>query len=262
MSEQGSQDHPNTASSPRKKLDWEFRLGRQLVLLILFLVGGSFTLAMILSIYRSITAPPQVWGTSNSTSKQGIQRLKRGRIKVCRQYLEQLHTEQARETTALWYRMRRGHRGHLTLWEEWSRDWKHRMLRLQKQCTMLSSKTSPSHPTKTLSLRTCTQQFARLNKELQSKSSTLWLKARQGSKHYLKGWQDWSRSWQRRMHLWLQRCPIHGENDIAQAFRRAHSKMLILQRRQEKALLAFFKSSSGLFRDIRQSLYNLKEELR
>lgn len=259
MSEQEAQEFVDSPP-PRKPLDWEFRLGRYLVLLLLIAVGGGCTLAMFISIYRSITAPPKVWRVTAGASPSGSQQLKRSRIRACRQHLERLHAEQGTETTALWYRMRKGHRGHLTLWAEWSRDWKRRMNRIQAQCAMSSTPNPKARPGKAMPLRACTKQFAQLNQELQSQSKKLWHKARSSTRS-LKGWQDWSRSWQRKMLMWQKSCPIHGDGDTAIAFRRAHSKMMALQRKQEKALLTFFRSSSGLFRDIQQSLHSLKEEL-
>jgi hypothetical protein len=270
MGEHDSQElqaHDNTnhlvenTDSSGQGLSWESRLGRYLVMLILGLVGGSFTLAIFLSVYTSITTPPKVWGVP-PTPQKPAHLMTRSQIQICRQHLERLSAEQLRETTSLWYRMNQGHRGHLTLWQEWSRDWHRRMNQLLQQCPM-RSKTPPfTEKTQTLSLRTCTQQFNKLNQELQRKSSSLWLKTRQGPSHYLKGWQDWSQFWQRRMQLWQQRCPIHGEGEIVLAFRRAHTQMLALQRQQEKALITFFSQSADLFRDIRQALHGLKEELR
>lgn len=252
--------HDNTTPS-KPRLEWENRLGRYLVMVILGLVGGSFTLAIILSIHHSITAPPQVWGVPPS-AKRTAPLMSRPRLRVCRRHLERLSNEQYRETTSLWYRMRHGHRGHLTLWQEWSRDWKRRMKGLLQRCPMRTSSKASSQPGSPLSLGTCTKQFNKLNNQLQSKGRVLWEKARPGATSYLRGWKDWSSSWHRRMKLWHQRCPVFGEGETARAFHRAHRQMLALQQQQEKALLAFFKKSSGLFRDIRQALHSLKEELR
>lgn len=270
MGEHDSQEHleHNKSDEPSEKpvsseqgLSWEFRLGRFLMMLILGLVGGSFSLAIFVSVYTSITTPPKVWGVPPTPTKPA-HLMTRGQIQICRHHLEQLRAEQLRETTSLWYRMNQGHRGHLTLWQEWSRDWHRRMTRLVQRCPMQSNPVPSTSQPQALSLQVCTQQFNQLNQELQKKSASLWLKTRQGPSHYAKGWQDWSRSWQLRMMLWQQRCPVHGEGDIALAFRRAHTQMLELQRQQEKALLQFFSQSADLFRDIRQALHGLKEELR
>ncbi|TNE47923.1 MAG: hypothetical protein EP343_17755 [Deltaproteobacteria bacterium] len=253
-----SHDNPN---SPRPQLEWENRLGRYLVMAILGLVGGSFTLAILLSIYNSISAPPQVWGVPPSP-KRAAPLMSRQRLRVCRQHLERLSNEQYRETTSLWYRMRNGHRGHLTLWQEWSRDWQRRMKNLLKRCPMRNKATAQKTSNNPLSLSSCTEKFQALNTQLQQKGRVLWEKARPGANSYLQGWKDWSGSWYRRMQQWRQRCPVFGEGETARAFHRAHHQMLVLQRKQEKALLAFFQKSSDLFRDIRQALHSLKEELR
>jgi len=241
---------------------WKSRLGRDMMMLSLGLLAGSIVFATLFSIYQSISAPPPVWGIPSST-QHSAQRVTKSHIKVCFEHLKQLNNEQSKEATALWFRMRYGHRGHLTLWQEWSRDWRKRVKKLLKQCHMRSnSKEKIASSLRSKTIKKCVQNFSKLNEDLKKRTEKWWLAKRRGHHHYLKGWKDWSNSWQQRVHTLLKTCPIYGQGEIARAFRRAHSKMLALQDKQEKALIKFFTESSDLFRDIRQSLHSLREELR
>jgi hypothetical protein len=239
---------------------WEFSLGRYVVAVIFGLVAGSLALAILWSVYRSVTTAPIVWGITSAPSNPAAL-LKRSHIRVCMQHLERLNSEQIKETTSMWHRLRYGHRGHLTLWQEWARNWRQRADRLLQQC-FLSDVPRKAGTQLPLAMQHCVQKFEKLNRELQNKSTKIWLPKHHGQRHEIQEWKEWSQNWHQRMNLLLQSCPIYGEAEIGRSFQRAHKRMLDLQIQQEKYLTQFFEHSAEIFRDIRQSIQNLKEELR
>lgn len=260
---------PPTEGLPEAKIDalttteeWEVRIAKTFVYFLFIGVAGSFLLSIYISIFRGATAPPKVWKATMQRS-QGEQTMRPSKVRRCVQQLEALDHEQQRETQAVWSRMRQGHRGNLTLWQEWSRNWRKRMKGLLTQCPMaLDAKDSKSKPLVPKRLSQCVGEVQQLSKALQKRADALWLKTPRGQSRDMDRWKDWSGDWQRRMRGLIKRCPLYHKGDVAQAFHRASTQMLRLQQEQEKALLIFFRKSSDLFRDIRQSMHSLKQELR
>ncbi len=243
----------------KKSRRWEYRLGWWLALSSFIAVGGSFALAVLWSVYRSVSSPPKVWGKPKTTLNPR-KSLSISQIKTCANHLKELHREQLRETTALWFRISRGHRGYLTLWQEWSRDWTERLNELMDRCPFANPEEMKKlRPT---SLEKCYKNGKKLWEELEKKSKSIWEPKKHGGKHFLQNWREWSEDWKNRMNELLLRCPIYGPRDIAKAFYHAYYQMLKFQKKQEKMVFELFSSSLELFRDLRQSLHKLREELR
>lgn len=121
---------------------------------------------------------------------------------------------------------------------------------------------SSSKYMKVSKLKQCVKRLRGLDRELEHESAVIWYRVRKGHRHYLTAWNDWARDWRRRMLELRRQCPLQGRSEIARAFRRASRNMLELQSRQEKTFRKFYKNSMWLFREVRQGLHLLKEELR
>ncbi|MCB9637661.1 MAG: hypothetical protein H6727_02005 [Myxococcales bacterium] len=111
-------------------------------------------------------------------------------------------------------------------------------------------------------LRTCASRLRSLDLEMETESKNLWFRVRRGNRYYLTAWKDWSRDWQRRMNILLTQCPLRGNDEVSLAFRRASTRMLELHKRQEKVFSKFFGEAAWLFREVREGLHILQEELR
>lgn len=257
--EETSSTHEGT---PKEQAPWEVRIAKLLVLIVFIGAVGSMVLAIFVSIYRGAIASPRVWKMSASTQQQALA-MKPTRVLKCVKSLRVLDQEQFQRTRSLWFQMRNGHRGHLTLWQEWSRDWRRRLKALRSQCPMALRKGSVQGSTNRLkTLKQCRRKFNGLTRILNKKSDALWLNVRKGQTKQLQKWKSWSKRWERRIHTLVKQCPLNGRGEIAKSFHRASQKMLELQQQQERALVPFFSKSSDVFRDIRQSMHSLKEELR
>jgi ketosteroid isomerase-like protein len=243
---------------------WEVKVTKSVILFLFVAITASFILAIFVSLYRGATTAPDVWASSTKTSKNNrAGKVAPFKLRKCVGVLQTLDREQHQQTRRLWFRMRNGHRGHLTLWQEWSRDWRRRMKRLLKQCPLQHTPGSKGASNQSLrSMPQCAKKMAALTKTLKKKATALWDNERKGRQGDLQKWQDWSRNWNRRMGMLIKRCPLYDKGEIAKAFHRASHKMMQLQREQERVVLPFFKKSSDLFRDIRQAMHSLKEELR
>ncbi|GEM_PF-2465772 len=111
-------------------------------------------------------------------------------------------------------------------------------------------------------LRTCVARLRRLDQEMEQESKNLWFRVRRGNRYYLAAWQDWSRDWQHRMDVLLKQCPLRGDDEISRSFRRASTQMLELHKRQHKVFSEFFSKAAWLFREVREGMHVLQEELR
>jgi hypothetical protein len=165
------------------------RLGRIFALICFGLFAGAVVISIFVSIYRAVHAPPQVWIPIENTNRKG-------------------------------YVM------------------------------------PPAR------LRTCVARLRRLDQEMEQESKNLWFRVRKGNRYYLTAWQDWSRDWQHRMDVLLKQCPLRGEDEISRSFRRASTQMLELHKRQHKVFSDFFSKTAWLFREVREGMHVLQEELR
>jgi hypothetical protein len=186
----GQPEKPAVPLTPEEEDEQEARrLGRLAVLVLFVFFTGALVLAIFVSIYRSVHAPPRVWIPIEATEKKGY---------------------------------------------------------VMKPARLL----------------TCVQRLRSLDEEMENESKHLWYRMRVGNRHALRVWQDWSRDWQQRMELLNKQCPLRGDDDISRSFRRASKRMLELHKRQEKAFTRFFSDTAWLFREVREGLHVLKEELR
>ncbi|MCK6511635.1 hypothetical protein L6R29_16900 [Myxococcota bacterium] len=165
------------------------RFGRLVALICFGLFAGVVVISIFVSIYRAVHAPPQVWIPLENTERKGY--------------------------------------------------------------------VMPPHR-----LRTCVARLRRLDQEMEQESKNLWFRVRRGNRYYLTAWQDWSRDWQHRMDVLLKQCPLRGDDEISRSFRRASTQMLELHKRQHKVFSEFFSKAAWLFREVREGMHVLQEELR
>lgn len=111
-------------------------------------------------------------------------------------------------------------------------------------------------------LHSCVARLRRMDQELEQESKNIWYRLRHKNRHHLSAWLDWSQDWRTRMDTLMKQCPLRGKSGIPRGFQRASESMLELQRRQEKAFRSFYTDSAWLFREIREGLHMLQEELR
>ena len=113
-------------------------------------------------------------------------------------------------------------------------------------------------------LKSCVKRLRLLDYDLEEKSKDLWFKMRHGSRYsrYLILWKDFSKNWKRRMHKLKQQCRLQETTNIGRSFQQTVRGLSKLQTYQEKSFYDFYKNSGHLFRDVRQGLHALKEELR
>jgi len=253
QTETKAQEESNTKQSGKRSTP-RSQMGRLFVFLVYGLVTSGMVLAIFHSIYQHVSTPPKI--VSFKDGKHQI--MKASHVKQCVKGLRALNEELETESKHLWYRMRHGNRHYVAMWEAWGKDWRKRLKKLMKQCPLGTQKLQTQ---KSARVNVCTTGLKKLENELEKKRA-IWLSGPRGPKRDLRKWKDWGKDWRQRTNALINRCPIYGQNEIARAFQRASKRMLVLQKRQEKAFSKFFGESSWLFRDIRQSLHILKEELR
>lgn len=111
-------------------------------------------------------------------------------------------------------------------------------------------------------LRSCVARLRRMDAELEQESKHIWYRLRHKNRHHLTAWLDWSQDWRNRMNALNKQCPLRGKTGLPRSFQRALESMLELQKRQEKAFQSFYTDSAWLFREVREGLHHLQEELR
>ncbi|MEM1008909.1 MAG: hypothetical protein AAGJ35_07865, partial [Myxococcota bacterium] len=176
-------------SEEQRQLRQFQRWGRGIVMFLFAVFSGGFVIAMFVSLYQAVHAPPKVWIPAKSSGEN------------------------------------------------------RRLI-------------SPWH------LHMCLVRLQRLDREMEHESKQLWYRVRHGNRYYLTSWRDWSLDWQRRMKQLMEWCPFRAKDKISRGFRRASLRMLSLQKRQTEMFSAFFSKNQWLFREIREGLQILQEEVR